>query len=178
MDDTLPGGGVTPIGFGGYARAMTAGPDGNVWLTHSSRSSVIRMTPQGEITEFKRASSGRNHRRPGREHLVHGGLGAICRISVVGDVVQFPLPRAPIGIVTGPDGNLWFTEFDGTCNCPGGELPLPVAIGRLTPGGSLTHYPFGEAAGIIIGPDRNLWCTGGSSTGLGRVTPRALRPPS
>ena len=38
----------------------------------------------------------------------------------------------------------------------------------------MTHFPFGEAAGIIIGPDRNLWCTGGSSTGLGRVTPQGV----
>ncbi len=38
----------------------------------------------------------------------------------------------------------------------------------------MTHYPSGEAAGIIIGPDRNLWCTGGSSTGLERVTPQGV----
>ena len=130
MEFTLPGGGVTPIGFGGYARAMTAGPDGNVWLTHSSRSSVIRMTPQGEIAEFNAPYPGGITVGPDGNIWFTAASGAICRISVVGDVVQFPLPRAPIGIVTGPDGNLWFTEFDGTCHCPGGELPLPVAIGR------------------------------------------------
>ncbi|MEO8054395.1 MAG: hypothetical protein ABI768_04540 [Acidobacteriota bacterium] len=170
----LPGPGVTPVFFGAYGRAMTVGPDGNIWLTHASRSSVIRMTPRGEVAEFKVPHPGGITVGPDG-NLWFAAAGAICRISVAGDsLVQFPFPspRAPVGIVTGPDGNLWFTEFDGTCSCPGGEVPLPVAIGRLTPGGTLTHYPSGAGAGIIIGPDRNLWYTGGASTGLGRATPQ------
>ncbi len=123
LPGALNGGGVTPVSFGGYGRAMTTGPDGNIWLTHSSRSSVIRMTPRGEIAEFKVPHPIGITVGPDG-NLWFTAAGAICRISVVGDVVQFPLPRAPIGIVTGPDGNLWFTEFDGTCHCPGGDFPF------------------------------------------------------
>ena len=51
----------------------------------------------------------------------------------------------PIGIVSGPDGNLWFTEFNGN------------QIGRITqfvvP--SLKSGPFG----ITPGPDGKIWFT-------------------
>ena len=53
----------------------------------------------------------------------------------------------PLGIVAGPDGNLWFTEFDG------GRL------GRITPAGVVTEYPTGaqQLTGITAGPDGALW---------------------
>src|SRR5262245_23754173 len=45
---------------------------------------------------------------------------------------EFPIPTAgagPIGITTGPDGNLWFTEY------------LANKIGRITPSGTITEFP-------------------------------------
>ena len=47
-------------------------------------------------------------------------------------VTEFPLPHAdsrPYSIVTGPDGNLWFTESTHD------------AIGKITPDGTITDYP-------------------------------------
>jgi hypothetical protein len=44
---------------------------------------------------------------------------------------QYPIPTAgsgPNGIVAGPDGALWFTEYSGN------------KIGRITTGGSITEY--------------------------------------
>lgn len=35
----------------------------------------------------------------------------------------------PADIVSGPDGALWFTEYDANC------------IGRIMPGGRVTQYP-------------------------------------
>ena len=35
----------------------------------------------------------------------------------------------PFGITTGPDGNLWFTEYGGD------------KIGRITPSGTITEFP-------------------------------------
>src|SRR6266536_6550267 len=46
-------------------------------------------------------------------------------------VTEFPLPHPesrPYSIVTGPDGNLWFTESDRS------------AIGRITPTGEITEF--------------------------------------
>jgi streptogramin lyase len=60
-----------------------------------------------------------------------------------------PLPN---GIAAGPDGNLWFADR-GTIK----------AIGRITPGGTITEFPITVAGssprGIVAGPDGNVWFT-------------------
>ena len=73
---------------------------------------------------------------------------------------------APFGIAAGPDGNLWFTD------------PGKSAIGRITPGGTITEFttglnPGSVPIGIAAGPDGNLWFTDGSTTtpAIGRITP-------
>jgi hypothetical protein len=57
----------------------------------------------------------------------------------------------PYQIVTGPDGNLWFTEYGGN------------RIGRITPDGQLTEFALPTTLSrpnfITVGPDGNLWFT-------------------
>ena len=58
----------------------------------------------------------------------------------------------PYSIVTGPDGNLWFTESDGN------------SIGRITPDGQAkrlhpAHARTASPTGSRSGPDGNLWFT-------------------
>ena len=43
-----------------------------------------------------------------------------------------------LGITTGPDGNLWFTEFGAG------------KIGRITPSGSITEFPIPTAGSGIV----------------------------
>jgi streptogramin lyase len=67
-----------------------------------------------------------------------------------------------VGIATGPDGNLWFTELSGG------------KIGRVTPAGTVTE-PVVLAAGsqpfgIVGGPDGNLWFTEAVGNQIGRLT--------
>jgi len=64
--------------------------------------------------------------------------------------------------VTGPDGNLWFTEYASD------------QIGRMTPAGVVTEFPLpaGSAPyGIVVGPDGNLWFAETGSNKIGRMTP-------
>ncbi len=71
-------------GLGG----ITAGPDGNLWFTE-----------EGTIQNGKFI-----------------GGNQIGRITPSGIITEFALPTAnsgPTGITAGPDGNLWFTEFNG-----------------------------------------------------------------
>ena len=78
---------------------------------------------------------------------------------------------APWGIAAGPDGNLWFTNYNNN------------SIGRITPAGvvsSFTDPSISGPYGIAAGPDGNLWFTnsgvgpyslGGS---IGRITPAGV----
>jgi streptogramin lyase len=105
------------------------------------------------------------------------------------------------GITAGPDGNLWFTEFqrnrvgritlNGTVTeFPVGDSPLSITagpdenlwftendrIGRITPNGAVTEFsagitPGSRPSGITTGPDGNLWFTEQIGGRVGRITP-------
>jgi streptogramin lyase len=88
-----------------------------------------------------------------------------------GELREFPLPagptlipRDPLRITKGPDGNMWFTE------------PYVDRIGRITPSGTLTEFSAGITPGsgvsdIAAGPDGNLWFTEEAGNRIGRITP-------
>src|ERR1700737_133301 len=68
----------------------------------------------------------------------------------------------PEGITAGPDGNLWFAEFNR------------ARIGRITPLGVVTEFStgiIGSPFGITAGPDGNLWFTESNGDRIGRITP-------
>jgi streptogramin lyase len=102
-------------------------------------------------------------------------LTGVCSIGAQANgISEFSVPQAQPGhIVSGPDGNLWFTEYD----------PYPASgISRITPNGLITHFALpattfvaGTESQIATGPDRNLWFTeAGISSGTGaiaRMTP-------
>jgi streptogramin lyase len=66
------------------------------------------------------------------------------------------------GIVTGPDGNLWFCEENGN------------KIGRMTPAGTMVEFPIPTAdvhpETITVGPDGSLWFTELEGNAIGRIT--------
>lgn len=81
-------------------------------------------------------------------------------------VTLFPLPTPasqPMGIVSGPDGNLWFTEGNRD------------VVGRISPQGAITEFPTptkgSQPSAITVGPDRNLWFTEMSGNKVARITP-------
>jgi streptogramin lyase len=77
-------------------------------------------------------------------------------------ITEFPVTTAgsqPGGITTGPDGNLWFTEFG------------VGKIGRITPAGVVTEFPAaGNPQLITVGSDGNLWFTEQTVYKIGRMT--------
>jgi virginiamycin B lyase len=111
---------VTPTGVlehfnlasNSYPFAMTKGPDGNVWFTN--RDHIGRISPQGVITQFAvpDGDSGLFDLAVGpdgalyyTENLTHR-LGRIT-VSGVGSVFA-QLSGPPVGVVTGPDAQVWF----------------------------------------------------------------------
>ncbi|MGD0313954.1 MAG: IPT/TIG domain-containing protein [Acidimicrobiales bacterium] len=80
-------------------------------------------------------------------------------------VTDYPVPTQfadPSGIVTGPDGALWFTDSG-----------LAGSIGRMTTAGVLTTYTdpsINRPQQITVGPDGALWFTNFNSNTIGRIT--------
>jgi len=67
-----------------------------------------------------------------------------------------------MGIAAGPDGNLWFTEWNWS------------NIGRITTAGVITEFPIPTAnsapMGIAAGSDGSLWFTEWNWSNIGRIT--------
>jgi virginiamycin B lyase len=68
----------------------------------------------------------------------------------------------PKGITAGPDGALWFTEYNNN------------KIGRISTSGAITEYAVPTAAShpysITAGPDGALWFTEYHANNIGRIT--------
>ncbi len=72
-----------------------------------------------------------------------------------------PTPTRAFRICSGPDGNLWFTEFDKN------------RIGRITTAGVITDFLIPTAVsgpyGITAGPSADLWFTEFDASQLGKI---------
>jgi RHS repeat-associated protein len=80
------------------------------------------------------------------------------------ELASYALPSVwatPAEVVSGPDGNVWLTEYDGG------------RIAKVTPAGTVTEYSTGsgsQPSGLVAGPHGDLWFTAGSNT-VGTVSP-------
>lgn len=96
-----------------------------------------------------------------------GATGASASPRPLGEVTSFGVTvgSGPSGLASGPDGALWFTEYNA------------ARIGRMTTGGVLTdEFSAGITAGsqpfsIATGADGNLWFTEFAAAKIGRITP-------
>jgi virginiamycin B lyase len=132
---------------GASAYGIVAGPDGALWFTEYIPNKSISMP---------------------------GSASKIGRIATDGTITEFALPTAtsfPNGIVTGPDGALWFVETGSN------------AVGRITTDGTITEYPISFVpnvtpllGAIAVGSDGALWFPEGFTGNLpnnaviGRIT--------
>src|ERR1700693_1833325 len=77
-------------------------------------------------------------------------------------ITEFTVPGQPYGIVAGPDGALWFTEYSGN------------KIGRFTTSGVVTEFPIPTSNAfpweIAAGPDGDLLVTENGGNKIGRIT--------
>ena len=82
-------------------------------------------------------------------------------------IAEFPVLTAsasPLGITTGPDGNVWFTENQAN------------QIGMINPTShAVSEFPIPTAksgpSGITAGPDGNLWFTEFAANQIGMINP-------
>jgi streptogramin lyase len=138
--------------------AITAGPDGNLWFLEYNGDKIGRITPSGQLTEFKLSPNSGPFRitvgPDGNVWFTARFGNYLGRITPDGDVTQFHIPflLGSSGITAGPDGNLWFTAESST------------KIGQITTDGViLAEYDVptrsSNPLGITTGPDGNIWFT-------------------
>jgi streptogramin lyase len=133
-------------------------------MTEAFPSRIVRMLPDGSTTEFDVAPGiAPSGITVGPDQNIWfglvGGASGIGRISMSGQLVEFPLNLPNVvssGFVAGPDGNVWFTE---ALLGPPADLGY-TAVGKVSPGGQITTYPLPlgtSATGIIDSPEGNFW---------------------
>ena len=162
------------------SQSIVAGSDGNLWFTEA-RNKIGRITTEGKIKEFPTSSAPGNITAGPDGALWVTEPGKIARITTGGVITnEFVIPHAVSGpgfpgfIVTGADGNLWFSGYE---RYRGFGYNLDV-IGKITPKGAVTDYvisplPNHGATGIALGPDGNIWFTEyDAKPFIGRITPR------
>jgi virginiamycin B lyase len=90
-------------------------------------------------------------------------VDSIGRITTAGAITEFPLHTRtfPRAIVAGPDGALWFTQYESG------------KIGRITTAGAVTEFAIPSAGsqpfGITMGTDGALWFTEYAGNKIGRL---------
>ena len=152
---------------------ITNGPDGNLWFTEFYTDKVVRLTPQGQFTEFalpqlndvEAIVAGPD----GDLWITEPGAQKIGRLSTTGDFTAFmvhgtnPSPR---GICVGPDGNLWFAEY------------YDDHIGRITTSGVITRFALPAHSypwEVVAGADGLIYVTDSASDRISRFDPVALK---
>ncbi len=162
---------------------IVAGPDGALWFTEQGQDKIGRMTTDGEVTnEYRVPTAAAAPDRiavgaDGEIYFTELGASQIGRLDpATGAIAEIRLSPGsqPNGIAPGADGAIWFTEHRS--GAPGeGD-----AIGRFTPGGTLSEFALSDPAGvpsptgIASGPDGNMWFADLGSDDIGQIT----TPPS
>jgi streptogramin lyase len=155
-------GGTTPYTYSVSAGTLPAG------TTLNSSTGTVSGTPTTAVAfsyTIKVTDSG----SPTAQTATQATSGTI-KPAAAQTFTEFPIPTVssgPFGITAGPDGALWFSEYNAG------------KIGRITAAGVITEFPIpttnSQPYGITAGPDGALWFTenGGGGNGgnrIGRVT--------
>jgi streptogramin lyase len=159
---------------------IVSGPDGRLWFTEtnpycSDPGLAGETAPDGQTLTASSCDPYDNG--SGNDD----GIGVVGAISTTGTVSEYALPATqgqeqndqPLMITSGPDGALWFTEYNAS------------AIGRITPAGSITQYEIPgsdtQPTAITEGPDGQVWfaLSGAPSNGgnrLAEINPASASP--
>jgi virginiamycin B lyase len=159
---------LLPVGFN--ARGIALGPDGNMWVGGFTANSVARITtgatptldpplgfpvPAGTPIDVIGGSDG---------NVWYAGQGTtVGKVAPDGTATAFTSKGVdPFGMTLGPDGAVWFAEFQAN------------AVGRVGIDGTTSEVT-GMTAGagpryVATGPGNTIWFTEETGNRVGRVT--------
>jgi virginiamycin B lyase len=149
--------------------AITAGPDGALWVTEGTAGRLGRRAPDGSWQEIALP-----HPDGQPLGLIVGPDKAmwftevagnrVGRASLDGQVTEYDLPTPNAGVLrlaAGPDGGVWFVEARAQ------------VLGRIATDGQITEFPAVDVAagpGVAAGPDGAVWFTSFSGNRIERMT--------
>jgi streptogramin lyase len=133
--------------------------DGNLWFTEEGVDKVGRINPTTKaVAEFAVPTANAEPEaitvdKNGNIWFAEYNADRIAELSPndPDSITEYDVPGTPLGIVAGPDGNIWFTE-----NANGHK----IGVFSPTSDTVINQYalPSGDSAGAItLGPDQNLW---------------------
>ena len=145
---------------------------GNAWIGLSAIDQIVKATPSGELVTIAipngSANAGTSALALGADNRMWLTEKSANRVSYFNTLsnayVGFDVPTAdsqPMGITSGPDGAMWFTEFASD------------KIGRVTGAGKFTEFALpkdAEPTSIVTGPDGAMWFTAEKGNSIGRIT--------
>lgn len=142
--------------------ALVKGPDGNVWFTllgSGGGQRIGQITPSGQLSLFSLGGGAENTGGIGvgpdqkiwfvNETNTKIGFSTIAgKITEYGGVASDTSGYSE-GMVAGPDGNLWSTEYNAGSILVNSTAGVKVAEISLAP----AQYP----QQLTVGPDGNIW---------------------
>jgi len=163
------GGAITeyPIPANTGPSSIVTGPDGALWFTEDLEIAIGRITTTGSFTEYpltpttilfddSQIISGLDGA------LWFGDIGnsSLSRLTTSGALTEYPIPTtnaSPLGITTGPDGAIWYTEGIKIC-----QAVFETAVVSATPdSGKVGSEVMLSGTGFAPGEQVNLF---GNST--------------
>lgn len=163
-------------------QAIALGPDGNFWVTEVIKHKIIRVTPEGKVTEFPVPGEGVGVLQgisPGPDKQIYftsreenavrrmttdGKFGETYKIpSTAIDPKSLTKGSWPRAISTGADGAVYFAEMAAN------------KIGRIGADGKMTEFAIPTADSkpyaVVAGPDKMIWFTESGGDKIGRLDP-------
>jgi streptogramin lyase len=163
-----------PHTLGALYSAIVLGPDDNLWFIDETGAGLVRIAENGSIKEFALSgvltgSAVSMTVGADKNFYVLDESTNVVRVTVKGKAQLFAIPSGDgtsiDGLALGPDGNVWFAEFNH--------------IGKITPAGKITEfaYPPGfstnQYGGVSAGSDGNVWFAESSGNAIGRIVPKS-----
>jgi streptogramin lyase len=150
---------MTPAGFvtrfpvptaGACASGITSGPDGNLWFTEHYRNKIGRMTPDGQVTEFRIGPVDQNFPNeivtgPDGNLWATSNFGVLHKVTPMGVITD--IPASAYGPLTAGGGYLWTGST--------------TAISRVSTTGTIQSFNLPDSdhtpLGIAFGSDGAVW---------------------
>jgi virginiamycin B lyase len=158
------------------ATGFTIGSDGNVWYSNNGSNNsgdgvgkITLVNGKGVTTEAH-IGSGANGLTAGPDGNIWfcaNNAAVVGHVSTSGtglETFSSGITGIPINIVTGPDKNLYFSEYNSST--------LQAGIAQITTGGVVKEYtlPYGFVPyAIAVGADSNIWVLDQNHDQLGQL---------